>query len=434
MSSVLEKALRYRRVYGTRKLIVDGIARLRSESRGTPGGMPVPVDEEGWVNARELVRARRSATLPLQLFTIPRNEVPRISIVTDSINKGSLYGGVATAIIFAALLAEARGARLRVITRTERPLPSGLESVLGVYGITLSHELEFAHAPHYDRGYSVNAFADELFITTSWWTTASTARSVPADSILYLLQEDERMFYPHGDDLLQCEQVLKRRDIRFVINTCVLRDHFVASGLPHVASALCFEPAFPPNVYYRRSEESAGTKRTLMFYARPHNQRNLFLFGLELLEAAITRGILDLEKWNIILLGKDIPKLRFDDGRYTPKSLENLTWSEYADTVGRVDLGISLMYTPHPSYPPLDLAASGAVVVTNAYGLKQSLEHYCANIICREAALEPMLDGLAEGVRLATCPERASNHAASKLPNDWRVALHDVVRQIAPQV
>jgi hypothetical protein len=431
MTSVIEKALRYRRVYGTRKMIRDGFIRLAGGHPVLPGGLlpPPSLDESGWVSARELVKAHRAATSALQLFPAPRTDTPRVSLVTDSINKGSLYGGVGTAIILASLIAEVRGATLRVITRTERPVPSGVDALLGAYGITVSREMEFAHAPHFERGHSLNAFDDELFLTTSWWTTAATLGSVRPESILYLLQEDERMFYPHGDELLQCNQVLQRHDIRFAVNTRLLRDHLVETGLSHFTSALSFEPAFPVRVFYPRTATPGG-KRTLMFYARPHNQRNLFLFGLDVIEAAISRGILDLAAWDILLIGKDIPRLRFDDGRYTPKRLENLSWTEYAETIGRVDLGLSLMYTPHPSYPPFDLAASGAVVLTNCYGGKQRLDHYCANIVCREPALEPMLDGLAEGIRLAGSAERTVNYAARTLNTDWKIALRGIVQEV----
>ena len=38
----------------------------------------------------------------------------------------------------------------------------------------------------------------DLFVTTSWWTTWATRASVDPASIIYLVQEDERRFYPGG--------------------------------------------------------------------------------------------------------------------------------------------------------------------------------------------------------------------------------------------
>ena len=45
---------------------------------------------------------------------------------------------------------------------------------------------------------------DEIVMTTSWWTTRATLGStLPREQVLYLLQEDERMFYPAGDEQLR---------------------------------------------------------------------------------------------------------------------------------------------------------------------------------------------------------------------------------------
>ena len=429
MLGVVEKALRYRRIHGTRKLMADAIGRLRTRRPPVPPDQPAPaIDASGWITARELLDIHQRGTRPLRLFSLPAGQAPRVSLVTDSINRGSLYGGVGTAMILAALVAEARGARLRIVTRTERAQPANVTSLLDLYGITLSQEVEFAFAPSQDREQDIDTFNGELFITTSWWTTSATLASVPAEAIVYLLQEDERMFYPFGDDRLCCAQILERTDLAVVVNTRSLLDHLVASGLSHLATqAASFEPAFPSRVYYPRRTEPAE-KRTLMFYARPDNPRNLFLFGVELIDTALARGVLSLQHWDIVLVGKNIPKLTFDDGRYRPKRLEALAWAEYAELAGRVDLGLCLMYTPHPSYPPLDLAASGAVVVTNRFGAKQHFDDRSRNIVCGDLTMDSMLAALADGARLAATPdEREANYRRHALGGDWPSALAGVV-------
>lgn len=430
MMTVLEKALRYRRVHGTRKLLRDGMAYLRAKRQGPlpPGVPPSVIDESGWVNARELVKARSQSSSPLRLFTAPAGSVPRVSLVTDSINRGSLYGGVGTALIMSALIAEARGARLRLVTRTERALPGSLDGVLKVYGLSLSREVEFVYAACDDPHVEIDTLPGELYITTSWWTTASVLASVATRDVIYLLQEDERMFYPFGDEHLRCRRTLATPDLAFVVNTRLLFDHLVADGFHNIAAhGQHFEPAFPADVYFPRSTEP-GTKRTLLFYARPHNVRNLFFFGIEVLETAITRGVIDLNTWDIVFVGKDIPKIRLDDGRYSPKRLEHLSWAEYAELAGKVDVGFTLMYTPHPSYPPFDLAASGAVVVTNTHGPKRDLSAYSRNILCADPDVPSMLTALGEAVRLAVREERVVNHRANALCTDWRTALAEVVR------
>jgi hypothetical protein len=435
MLNQIERALRFQRIHGTRRLLSEVLLRVRRRLHLAPPtaqpGAPMVVDT-GWVNAREMVRKHQQACAPLRLFSVPRAQPGRLTMVTDSINRGSLYGGVGTSLILCALLAQARGQRLRILTRTERPHPGGLQTVLGTYGITLDHEVEFGFAPFYDDKYEVDAFDDELFVTTSWWTTAATLGSVPVERIVYLLQEDERMFYPYGDEHLRCSRVLSHPGLRFVVNTRLLFDHLAASGMPQLATqGLWFEPAFPRDVFHPRPRDAAG-KRTLLFYARPNNARNLFYLGLEVLESAIEQGVVDLREWEVVFVGKDIPRLHLDHGRYAPRRLENLDWRQYAELAGSTDLALCLMYTPHPSYPPFDLAASGAVVVTNRFGNKQSLADYCENILCAEPEPAALVQALAQGVRLACdAPARQANHQSARLGADWKSAFAEVIGRLA---
>ena len=433
MLNSLDRARRYHRVHGMRRLLREILSRAKRRLFGPSGALPGIAafsDDNGWVSARDMAQKHLQSCAPLRLFVIPPNQPRRISLVTDSINRGSLYGGVGTALIMAALTAQATQARLRIVTRTERAQPAGLQMVLSSYGITLSHEVEFAYAPAHDTAYEIDFFEDEQFITTSWWTTAATLASVRGERITYLLQEDERMFYAYGDEHLRCSQILGNTDIHFVINTQLLFDHLLASGLHNVArQGLWFEPSFPHDVF-RPRDRAAGAKRKLVFYARPHNARNLFYFGIELLEAALARGMVNLDEWDIELMGKDIPKLRFDDGRYTARRLENLSWTEYAELAGNTDLALCLMYTPHPSYPPFDMAASGAVVVTNRFANKQDLSGYSKNILCGELQLESMLSALARGIELAAdARQRSLNYQANQLGLDWQASFAEVVRR-----
>lgn len=383
-------------------------------------------------SARELVAARFEACSPLQIFAIPNVDgKKRISIVTDSINSGSLYGGVGTAIIIAALLAESTKSHLRVVTRTERAKPENLGHILKTYGIQLDKEVEFSFAPFYDKRHEIDLLEGERFITTSWWTTAATMASVPHGSVIYLLQEDERMFYPYGDDHLRCSTIMRSKEVRYLINTQLLFDHLVSEGFSNIAkNGMWFEPAFPADVFFPRTAKPES-KLKFLFYARPNNLRNLFYFGIDLLEEAVAQGILDLGIWDVVLVGKDIPKVVLGE-TYVPAIRENLAWSEYAELIGGVDLGLCLMYTPHPSYPPLDLAASGAVVVTNQFANKLDLGAYSKNIVCSELDRASMLEALAEGIRLASdAMARESNYQASRLRRDWRLSTADVIRNVA---
>ena len=43
---------------------------------------------------------------------------------------------------------------------------------------------------------------------------------------------------------------------------------------------------------------------------------------------------------------------------------------KYWATLNQYDIGLSLMLSPHPSYPPLEMAASGLITVTNNFANK----------------------------------------------------------------
>jgi len=388
----------------------------------------------------EIVQHRFPNLRPLSTYLIPKPSVPRVSLVTDSIGSGSLFGGVGTSLLFAAQLANRTNATLRVVTRTEVPSPKNASQVLNAYGIELLHEIQFAYAPipndNEEPEPTAGAVAgldvvpDETFVTTSWWTTAAALPSVPPASIIYLLQEDERMFYPFGEERVQCERILHNQDIRFVVNTRLLFDHLKANGMEQLERNGCwFEPSFPRSLFHEREREPGGKKR-FFFYARPYNPRNLFHIGLEIIDRAVNTGILDLDQWDIFLVGKDIPNVTFGNG-YVPKRCEGLNWEAYADLAGTIDLGLSLMYTPHPSYPPFDLAASGAVVVTNKFANKQDLSNYSRNIICAELSTDALVDALREGVALAEDKEaRKRNFAANGLGADWTQSFEETLRSL----
>lgn len=425
----------YWRTHGTatlRQLIFRKLAH--KIQRPTDQLLDSKPDNNRAINAAQISHTRFQLVTPLRTYYLPESQTRRVNIVTDSISGDSLFGGVGTALIFAALLANKLNAQLRIITRTEHAKPKNVDHILSLYGINLEHEAQFKFAAFYDQKHELDIVKDDLFITTSWWTTAATLQSVPSDNVIYLLQEDERMFYPFGDDRLRCETILRNRDIRFLINTKLLFDYLVHDGFDNIAAqGMWFEPAFPAQVFHPRTDDRGG-KRKFFFYARPNNLRNLFYLGIEVIEQAIAQQVLDLEHWEIFLVGKDIPAVTFSGG-YAPIKCENLSWSEYAQLVGTVDLGLSLMYTPHPSYPPLDLVASGAVVVTNRFANKRDLSGYSANLICADLNRDALVDALRQAVAIAMDSRvREQNYRNNGLLTDWQQALDGIIQQLSGEV
>jgi hypothetical protein len=355
----------------------------------------------------------------------------RLTLVTDSISAGSLFGGVGTAVILSTLLARRLDMPLRVVTRSVPPEARNFATVLRAHGLAYDGSVEFVFSGRDGGGTPLPVGANDLLLTTSWWTTSAARRLVPPERILYLLQEDERMFYPSGDEQLRCQEVMLDEKLRFIINTNALLDHLRSQGMRGVAAnGMAFEPAFPKAIYHRAARETKGRRR-FFFYARPNHPRNLFLRGLEVVAAAIERGVLREDEWDFHFVGSDLPPIVLPGG-IRPHVSQNLAWEDYAALVRSVDVGLSLMNTPHPSYPPLDLAASGAVVVTNSYGPKVSLERYSRNIICTEPSVDALVEGLSRAVVLAKDePRREANYREGMIGRDWEAAFAPVLDRIA---
>lgn len=413
----------YFREHGFRALIRHAVRVVSGTAQRKAGDLVRAVaDATAAPTAEALIDARFAQLRPLQVIRV-REGQRRLNLVTDSVNAGSLFGGVGTALILAALRANATGAKLRIVTRTESPDPRGVASVFAANGIVLASNPELTFVPVAGSDAFLDVHEADEFLTTSWWTTWSTLRSIAPDKVTYLLQEDERMFYPIGDDWLRCHETLAREDIRFIVNTRLLHDHLVASGLDNLARrASWFEPAFPDAVFHS-GEPASRSRRVLCFYARPNNLRNVFYRGIEVLNEALVRGILDPARWEIVFVGKDVPRLMLACG-VEPRVQPTMDWSQYAAFLRGVDLGFYLMTTPHPSYPPLDLAASGGVVLTNRFGSKTDLSNYSENIIVAERDVDALVRGMAEAVTLVEDePRRERNYAASGLRRRWSDAF-----------
>jgi len=176
-----------------------------------------------------------------------------------------------------------------------------------------------------------------------------------------------------------------------------------------------------------------GEKYLFFFYARPGNGRNLFIRGMEAISAALEQGVLDPKLWDFCFVGRDLDEIILPCG-VSPKIYQSLPWSDYVALVRQVDLGLSLMYTPHPSYPPLDLAAAGAVVVTNRYGLKTSLSEYSPNILCVDPSVEGLVGALVDGAALAMdWPSRLANQERNRFTTSWQQNFEPVIARLVAE-
>ena len=428
--------LRDRQRTGGTAITVFGTQRVLSNHELPSAPAAIPQEYTGHVQSEasvaEIIAQRFPSLRPFSFFLVPRN-LPRLSIVTDSVGPSSLFGGVGTSLILGAQLANRLGATLRVITRTEPADAAPIADVLASSGTTLRTGLELAMSP-VNGSKDLDVVRDELFLSTSWWTTRAALSAVDPSRIIALVQEDERMFYPQGDERLLCAETLNHPDILTVVNTEGLFRHLTQgpAALANLArKGMYFEPAFPVINDALQRPAYSSRKRRLFFYARPQNLRNLFWRGIEAIDEATAQGIFPADRWELYWVGKDLPRVRLGGG-IVPVYKTPMAWGEYKDFISTMDAGFVLMDTPHPSYPPLDLAATGAAVLTNTHPGKEDLTHYSHNILTAELSRDALVDGLR---RLAMLSEddaaRARNRAADHILRDWETALRPVVDRLA---
>lgn len=373
---------------------------------------------------------------PLDILKIEEN-TKRLNLVTDSIASNSLLGGVATALIIATEYARQNEMSLRIITRTEPVAPGNYVTLLANNGLEPFDDVEFFS--DFDRTvdgtarYKLPVAPGDVFFATSWWSAAAIEKTLPGKKYFYIIQEVETFFYPHGQEHYLCSKLLESDNIVYIINSKYLYDYYV-ENVPKVAeNGIYFKPAFSEKLYQRTTFEKSQENYRMFFYARPNNPRNMYGYGLKLINLAVERGIIDMEKWEICFAGSELENMEFSNGT-KPVNMGLMSWKEYSEFMRTVDLSVSLMYTPHPSYPPYDAACSGAVVLTNTCLNKRDFSD-CKNIIMSDLEEEAFMSKLQEAVALAQDFEtRKKNYDALTIPRDWLDVLEDTLTYMREKI
>jgi O-antigen biosynthesis protein len=129
--------------------------------------------------------------------------------------------------------------------------------------------------------------------------------------------------------------------------------------------------------------EPTPKERRILFYGRPEVLRNCYFLArtaLEIWSEIYSRSA----EWQVISVGQRHRPFRLRNGQ-TINVLGKLSLPGYAYELSRAAVGLSLMASPHPSYPPLEMAHFGALTVTNSFRCK-NLSTWHENITSVEQA------------------------------------------------
>ena len=372
------------------------------------------------INAVEIALGLGRNINPLHTVAVQR-AVKRINIFCDSLSPKSMLEGAGAAIIIAGKLAVKNSMGLRIITRDAPNDPAAYFELIKKQKIEKPANLEFYSdfgGKKNDSILKLEVSANDIFMATSWWTAHVIGNICLDRRFFYIVQGQELGFHPDNDERLMCENILKAENIDFIVNSAELMNRFKSLGRKNIAGNGCvFDPAFPVHLFKPSKQGfSKKEKYSLCFYGKPGNPGDLFRTGLKYLDDAVNAGIIDMDKWDVIMDKANLKPFVFSSGK-SPV---------FTASLPAADLAFCLMYAPQPGMNPVEPASSGAVVLANRHDYG-SYGGYCGNII--ESALEKraMLEGFDKAVRLAMDgAKREANFAGSGICRSWDASAAQV--------
>lgn len=314
--------------------------------------------------------------------TVSSFEGKRINLLVPSINKEHVFGGISTAIKFyEELVSASNGYARRIITTDACPSNDDLEKYSEYVLVNSVQDADNGSqiTPFNDRyNKTIPVGKDDIFIATSWWTAYFAQRIVNWQSevykqeiqpVIYFIQDFEPGFYPWSSQYALADSTYRYNGPQIAIfNSSLLMDFFEKQGYSF-SNKYCFEPRLNSSLKEKLVPlNEMEKKKKIIMYGRPSVARNAFPLIIEALRAWVWVHP-EANQWEIISAGEKHNDIEIGNG-VTVKSKGKMTLDEYANELKESAVGISLMISPHPSYPPLEMAHFGLFVLTNNYANK----------------------------------------------------------------
>ena len=260
-----------------------------------------------------------------------------------------------------------------------------------------------------DRTETIEINPQDICVATLW-NTAYMANYIQSKCVnkkfIYMIQDYESVFYANSS-ISALIDATYNMNYDAIFSTEILQQFFYQNKIGIFANKGCdsmfFNTAASPLLLsHDRFLKRDSAKKRFVFYGRPHRPRNMYELGLYVLQKAIEKEILKKDEWEFISVGATEKEIRLT-ADVTMRALPYMNVDDYRNKLSEMDLGLSLMLSPHPSMVPIDLALSGVVVVTNTYANKteEVLQHISENILAANPDVNDILAKLEEGVTLS---------------------------------
>jgi len=390
------------------------------------------VDVELHPYARVVKESRPIATYP------SRNERPRLNLIVPTVNPQQTFGGVATALKLYSQWSELLGPEYdRRIIVTDADIEPETYTIFADYAAlpfaqSVDQEARVIIDANEREGGRLDLRARDLFVATAWWTV-DLARSFEHDRsrfaggklpFVYIIQDHEPNFYGWSTKSSMANATYHHGDETIaVINSEELYAHMARTH--NFRDMFCLPYEINPQIAQRLAPRPR--ERKIIVYGRPAVARNAFELICEALKIWQQRDPIRASRWKILFLGES-----FQDALAYPVqnvSVEGkVSLEAYANHLNTAAVGVSLMMSPHPSYPPLEMAEAGLATITNAFSGKNLRERF-ANIVSIEnvqsdtlaleieravARMEPTIgvDGGRRAPRIPSLPGQFADPAA----------------------
>jgi len=374
----------------------------------------------------------REKIAPLKVRIDPAAPI-RINLLIPEISFSSFFGGYISKFNLAKKLLQ-RGYQVRIIIvdYCEKD-PQKWRACISQYeGLDeIFDQLEIING--YDRSVAVSAHPEDAVIATTWWTAhiaREFVKKLSRSRFVYLIQEYEPFTFAMGSYFAASHESYSFPHYA-MFSTELLQEYFVQQGYGVFEGekgnqhSLAFQNAIVKFPTVNRKKDG-GTRR-LLFYARPeaHAARNMFETGFIALAQAIESGVFDQGDWEFHGIGTTHVDIPLPRGRVL-RMLGKLGLSDYKECLTQHDLGLSLMYTPHPSLLPLEMAAAGMLVVTNECMNKtaEKMQAISPAIIAAKPTIPGVASALAGAVKRL---DDGFEPAQVNWANDWDLAFSEQV-------
>lgn len=312
----------------------------------------------------------------------------RLNLLIPTLKKEFVFGGISTAL---KLFNEVAGNDFdkRIILTDSDVHTEDLDILEGAKIVKMNEKSAHSFqviAGNERRKYQLPVTENDIFIATSWWSAYILLPFIRWQNkqfgcnhkLVYLIQDYEPGFQPWSSRYILADSTYKSGEETIaVFNTKILMDFFRNEGYTFFKEYY-FEPVLNnslKNILFET--KNVLRKKKLIVYGRASVDRNCFELIIGSLRVLVENYKQAVE-WEFVSMGENHPSIELGKGKILT-SLGKLSLEGYAQEMLEASVGLSLMVSPHPSYPPLEMSTFGVITITNTYKNKE-LSNFNDNI------------------------------------------------------